>query len=41
MVAHLRAEGDVVTVFQPRQVRAYARFRLQRAKTDTIDVALS
>ena len=27
-------------VFQPAQVRAYARFRLQRAKNDRIDAAL-
>jgi transposase len=40
VVAHLRAEGVVVMVFQPRQVRAYASFRLQRAKTDTIDAGL-
>ena len=30
----------VVVVFQPAQVRAYARFLLQRAKNDQIDAAL-
>ena len=40
VVAHLRANGFVVIVFQPVQVRAYARYRLQRAKNDKIDAAL-
>jgi len=40
VVAHLRAAEIAVIVFQPRQVRAYATFRLQRAKTDLIDAAL-
>jgi len=40
VVAHLRAAHIAVIVFQPRQVRAYATFRLQRAKTDIIDAAL-
>jgi transposase len=40
VVAHLRAEGFEVAVMQPRQVRAYAVFRLQRAKTDRIDAAM-
>jgi transposase len=40
VVAHLRREGVVVIVFQPAQVRAYARFLLQRAKTDRIDAGL-
>jgi transposase len=30
----------VVVVFQPAQVRAYAKFRLQRAKNDKIDATL-
>jgi transposase len=30
----------VVVVFQPAQVRAYAKFHLQRAKNDKIDAAL-
>ena len=40
VVAHLRRDGFVVVVFQPAQVRAYARFLLQRAKNDQIDAAL-
>jgi transposase len=40
VVAHLRRDGFVVIVFQPVQVRAYARFLLQRAKNDKIDAAL-
>jgi transposase len=40
VVAQLRRDGFVVVVFQPVQVRAYARFHLQRAKNDTIDAAL-
>jgi transposase len=36
VVAKLRSEGLVVIVFQPAQVRAYAKFHLQRA----IDAAL-
>src|SRR5262245_31560756 len=40
VVVHLRADGFVVIVFQPVQVRAYARFVLQHAKNDTIDAAL-
>lgn len=36
----LRGSGFEVIVFQPRQVRAYAVFRLRRAKTDAIDAAL-
>lgn len=39
-VAGLRADGFTVILFQPAQVRAYATFRLQRAKNDTIDAAL-
>ena len=30
----------MVVVFQPAQVRAYAKFHLQRAKNDKIDAAL-
>jgi transposase len=40
VVAHLRRDGLVVVVFQPAQVRAYAKFLLQRAKNDKIDAAL-
>jgi transposase len=36
----LRAAGFEVVVFQPRQVKAYALFRLKRAKSDPIDAAL-
>ena len=40
VVAELRRNGFVVIVFQPAQVRAYAKFHLQRAKNDKIDAAL-
>ncbi len=40
VVARLRADKFVVVVFQPAQVRAYARFLLQRAKNDKIDAQL-
>lgn len=40
VVAKLRRGGFVVVVFQPAQVRAYAKFHLQRAKNDKIDAAL-
>jgi transposase len=40
IVAHLRARGFEVNLFQPKQVRAYAMFRLQRAKNDKIDASL-
>jgi transposase len=40
VVAALRRDGFVVVVLQPAQVRAYARFQLQRAKNDRIDAAL-
>ena len=40
VVARLRRHGFVVIVFQPAQVRAYAKFHLQRAKNDKIDAAL-
>lgn len=39
-VTRLRADGFTVIVFQPGQVRAYARFKLKRAKTDKIDAVL-
>jgi transposase len=39
-VTELRRKRFVVVVFQPAQVRAYAMFRLQRAKNDKIDAAL-
>jgi len=40
VVAELRRDRFVVVVFQPAQVRAYAKFQLQRAKNDKIDAAL-
>src|SRR5713101_1937104 len=40
VVRQLRHDGFVVIVFQPAQVRAYAKFHLQRAKNDEIDAAL-
>jgi transposase len=40
VVAELRRDGFVVIVFQPKQVWAYAQFRLQRAKNDNIDADL-
>jgi transposase len=40
IVSALREAGYLVMVLQPAQVRAYARFRLKRAKTDRIDAQL-
>jgi transposase len=40
VVAELRRKRFVVVVFQPAQVRAYAKFHGQRAKNDKIDAAL-
>jgi transposase len=40
VVFALRRNGFVVIVFQPAQVRAYAKYQLQRAKNDKIDAAL-
>jgi len=40
VVARLRRDKFVVVVFQPAQVRAYAKFLLQLAKNDKIDAAL-
>jgi transposase len=40
VVSSLRTDGFVVIVFQPVQVRAYAKFVLQHAKNDNIDAAL-
>src|ERR1700704_6094864 len=40
VVVELRRKRFVVVVFQPAQVRAYAKFHLQRAKNDKIDAAL-
>jgi transposase len=40
VVAKLRRDGLLLIVFQPAQVRAYAKFHLQRAKNDKIDAAL-
>jgi transposase len=39
-VVQLRRDGFVVVMFQPAQVRAYAKFHLQRAKNDKIDADL-
>jgi transposase len=40
VVAALRKAGFRVIVLQPMQVRAFAQFRLRRAKTDRIDAGL-
>src|SRR6202790_4614635 len=40
VVAELRRQRFVVVVFQPAQVRGYAKFHSQRAKNDKIDAAL-
>src|SRR5467141_3643751 len=40
VVAALRRKRFVVIVFQPAQVRAYAKFHLQLAKNDKIDARL-
>jgi transposase len=40
VVTLLRGAGFVVVMLQPAQVRAYARFQLQRAKNDKLDAAL-
>jgi transposase len=40
VIAHLRRDGFTVIRFQPAQVRAYAKFHLQRAKNDKIDADL-
>jgi transposase len=40
VVERLREAGVRVVVMQPRQVRAYATFRLRRAKNDRLDAAL-
>lgn len=40
VVAMLRSKSFEVAVLQPAQVRAYAKFRLQRAKNDRIDARL-
>lgn len=40
VVSALRRNGFLVIVFQPAQVRAYAKYQLQRAKNDKIDAAL-
>jgi transposase len=40
VVAKLRRKRFVVVVFQPAQVRAYAKFHSLRAKNDKIDAAL-
>jgi transposase len=40
VVTELRRKRIVVVVFQPAQVRAYAKYRGQRAKNDRIDAAL-
>jgi transposase len=40
VVGGLRRDGFTVVVFQPAQVRAYAKFHLKLAKNDKIDAAL-
>jgi transposase len=40
VVAYLRKNGFEVVLLQPRQVRAFADFKLRRAKNDRIDAAL-
>lgn len=40
VVAYLRRDGFTVVVFQPAQVRHYAKFHLQLAKNDKIDARL-
>jgi transposase len=40
IVGELRRQGFVVVVFQPAQVRAYAKFHLRLAKNDKIDAGL-
>jgi transposase len=40
VVRHLRGHGLAVIVLQPIQVKAYARFKLKRAKTDKLDAEL-
>ena len=40
VVSHLRRDGFTVVVFQPAQVRHYAKFHLQLAKNDKIDARL-
>ena len=40
VVTELRRKKFVVVVFQPAQVRAYAKFHMRRAKNDKIDAAL-
>ncbi|MEK4031499.1 IS110 family transposase [Methylocystis sp. IM2] len=40
VVERLRSAGFDVVLFQPRQVRAYAAYRLRRAKNDAIDAGL-
>jgi transposase len=40
VVADLRGKKFVVVLFQPAQVRAYAKFHLKLAKNDKIDAAL-
>jgi transposase len=40
VVAYLRKHGFEVALLQPRQVRAFAVYKLRRAKNDRIDAAL-
>ena len=40
VVAYLRKNGFEVVVLQPRQVRAFAIYKLRRAKNDRLDAAL-
>jgi len=41
LYASLRARGFTVLVFQPLQVKAYARLHLRRAKNDRLDAMLA
>jgi transposase len=40
VVAYLRKNGFKVALLQPRQVRAFAEYKLRRAKNDRLDAAL-
>lgn len=40
VVAHLREQGFTVLLLQPLQVKAFARFKLRRAKNDRCDARL-
>ncbi len=40
VVAHLRDQGVTVLLLQPMQVKAFARYKLKRAKNDRLDARL-